>query len=351
MDRRDDKIDFVIPWVDGGDPAWRREFLEYKALYTLPQSLAEDTVSGNPEDAGVVDASVERYRDWETLRYWFRGAEKFAPWVNRIHFVTWGHIPPWLDISHPKLHVVPHSDFIPAQYLPTFNSCPIELNIHRIEGLSEHFVYFNDDMFLCRPAGKERFFRHGLPRDTARLATIPGESAGHIMLECMRVINRRHSKSQTMRRNPGKWFNAAYSLSDMAKTLTLIPWRDFAGFKEFHMPQPFLKETFVKLWKEEPEELDAACRNRFRTPTNLSQWVVRYEQIASGSFVPVSMRDTKLTKLSDGGMEELTRTLHSGRFSMICINDNNEIRDPDAVRTSLTRAFDALLPEKSSYEL
>ena len=62
------EIDFVITWVDGSDQEWRRE----KALY-------------NPE-AGM-DNDAERYRDWDLLKFWFRGVEKFAPWVRRVYFV------------------------------------------------------------------------------------------------------------------------------------------------------------------------------------------------------------------------------------------------------------------------
>ena len=96
------EIDFVMPWVDGSDPAWREEFLKYRALQAPQGEPACDTGTA----AGAVDASEERYRDWDTLRYWFRGVERFAPWVNRIHFITWGHLPAWLDTAHPKLHVV-----------------------------------------------------------------------------------------------------------------------------------------------------------------------------------------------------------------------------------------------------
>ena len=83
----------------------------------------------------------------DNLQYWFRGVGKFAPWVNRIHFITYGHLPPWLNVDHPKINIVRHTDYIPKKYLPTFNSHVIELNIHRIEGLANCFVYFNDDTF------------------------------------------------------------------------------------------------------------------------------------------------------------------------------------------------------------
>ena len=111
------KIDFVITWVDGNDSAWREEKARYSG------------VSG--------DQKKNRFRDWDILQYWFRGIEKFAAWVNCVYFVTWGHIPGWLNTDHPKLKIIRHEEFIPKEYLPTFNSHTIEFNLHRIQDLSE----------------------------------------------------------------------------------------------------------------------------------------------------------------------------------------------------------------------
>ena len=96
--RGQEEIDFVITWVDGGDKAWQRE----KACY---------------DPAAGTDDGEERYRDWDLLKYWFRGVEKYAPWVRKIHFLTWGHIPEWLDTSNKKIHIVNHKDYIPKEYL------------------------------------------------------------------------------------------------------------------------------------------------------------------------------------------------------------------------------------------
>ena len=108
--------------------------------------------------------------------------ERFAPWVQRIHLITWGHLPAWLDTSHPKLHIVRHEEYLPGEYLPSFNSNTLELNIARIEGLAERFVLFNDDTFLTRPCRPDDFFsREGLPRDMARLSLVQASSVGHII--------------------------------------------------------------------------------------------------------------------------------------------------------------------------
>ena len=121
--------------MDGVDPAWQEDKRECMRQQGMEVK---------------VDDREERYRDWDILQYWFRGVEKFAPWVRKIHFVTYGHLPKWLNTKNPKLHIVNHEDFIPEKYRPTFNSHVIEWNFHRIHGLSDNFVYFNDDIKTCK---------------------------------------------------------------------------------------------------------------------------------------------------------------------------------------------------------
>ena len=141
-----DKIDFVILWVDGSDPRWLKQKNEQLKLQgaNLPEN---------------------RYRDYGTLMYLFRGIEKYASWVNKVYFITWGHIPDWMDINNEKLVIVKHEEFIPKEYLPTFNSNVIEMNLHRIENLSENFVLFNDDLFILNELLPTDFFENDLPKD------------------------------------------------------------------------------------------------------------------------------------------------------------------------------------------
>jgi hypothetical protein len=126
------------------------------------------------------------------LKYLFRWIEKFTPRVNNVFFVTCGHYPSWLNLDHPKLKFIKHEDYIPKEYLPTFNSHTIELNFHRIEGLSEHFVYFNDDTFVINYMNESDFFESGIPKQIAWLDTIPtnNEIFGHVILNDIQLINR-----------------------------------------------------------------------------------------------------------------------------------------------------------------
>ena len=111
-----------------------------------------------PPSRAALDIDENKYRDNGLLKYWFRGIEKYAPWVRRIHFITMGQKPAWLDENHPKLHLVNHTDYIPREFLPTFNSNVIELMIHKIPDLAEHFVHFNDDFFSYKSRSAVRFF-------------------------------------------------------------------------------------------------------------------------------------------------------------------------------------------------
>ena len=153
----EDKIDIVIPWVDGSDDAWRK----VKDEWAVKEGLSS-----------VSDSSDARFRDWDIIKYFFRSIEKNMPWIDTVHFVTWGHLPGWLDPSCAKLHIVRHDEYIPEAYLPTFSSHTIELNMHRIPGLAERFIYFNDDIVVLQSIGPSFFFRNGLPCDYAILVPL-----------------------------------------------------------------------------------------------------------------------------------------------------------------------------------
>ncbi len=138
-------VDVVVTWVDGRDPAWNQARL--------------DRLAGLSGTATTRESSGRaRFLSRDELRYSFRSIHLFAPWVRKIHLVTAGQVPEWLDQSHPQVALVDHSAILPAEALPTFNSHAIESALHRLPDLAEHFVYLNDDFFLGRPLGPETFF-------------------------------------------------------------------------------------------------------------------------------------------------------------------------------------------------
>jgi glycosyltransferase involved in cell wall biosynthesis len=138
-------VDAVYTWVNGADVEW----LERKN--TVLAAMGMET-----EDAAT---SAARFRDRDELRYSLRSIDMYAPWIRNIYIVTDRQTPHWLDISHPRVRVVDHTEIFGARgALPTYNSHAIESQLHHIEGLAEHFLYFNDDFFLGRTVQPSLFF-------------------------------------------------------------------------------------------------------------------------------------------------------------------------------------------------
>ena len=134
-------MDAVITYVNGLDPLWQDEY------------------------ASVVGGEIlqKRFRDWGNQPYLLRGIRRHMPYINNVYLVVSGErqVPEWVKDSDMK--VVLHRDIIPAEYLPTFNCNTIELFLHRIPGIDEQFLNFNDDMFPVRDSKAEDFFRDGKP--------------------------------------------------------------------------------------------------------------------------------------------------------------------------------------------
>ena len=330
------KIDFVITWVDGNDPAWQKERMQYRADKTT-------------------DASAARYRDMETLKYWFRAVEKYAPWVNMIHFVTWGHLPDWLNTEHPKLHIVNHKDYIPEKYLPTFSSRPIELNLHRIPGLSEHFVYFNDDMFINAPVSPDFFFHKGLPCDFANIDNIFCEEINdmyaHTLFNETHMISKYYSYIQSFCKHPFKYLNAVYTWKANLKNLLKLENRSyFPGFEDHHLATSFLKQSFVDLWEKDCETLEWASKEKFRSPFSVSQRVFRYAQLASGQFYPVAKESRgKLLQLWQD-LSGLGAIMADEDCKMLCLNDTIRDIDFEQCKATVLTEFEKKLPERSDFE-
>jgi len=167
-------VDLVYTWVDGNDP----RLVERRAKY---------------------DASEHRHRytDHEELRFSLRSVHAYLPWINHIYIVTDGQRPAWLA-EHPKVTVVDHTEILVANYLPTFSSHVIESALHRIPGLSEHYIYLNDDMVFLRPMRPEDFYTSaGLVYAFVSSAMLPESATGQLhsvaaQMKALEMINRRH---------------------------------------------------------------------------------------------------------------------------------------------------------------
>ncbi len=140
-------IDIVYCWCDGSDP----EFKARKNKYLANREQNDD----------IGDL---RFWDNNELKYSLRSLEKNLSWVHHIYIVTDRQVPKWLDQTNPKVTVVDHTQILPADLIPTFASTVIERYLHKIPGLSEKFIYANDDIFINKPLSPAFFFKGNKPR-------------------------------------------------------------------------------------------------------------------------------------------------------------------------------------------
>lgn len=334
-------IDFVVTWVDGSDPEWRASRSRY-----------ETVGRGVPARAN----GEERYRDWDLVKYFFRGVSQCAPWVNKVHFVTCGHLPGWLDASCPKLNIVRHEDFIPAEYLPTFNSNVIELNVHHIPGLAEHFVLFNDDMLLLDKATKADFFRDGLPRTTAALGASEVRRAEgfYVPVNNVAVLNDHFSPRDCVKAHPLKWLSPQYGKRAI-QTLLMLIYPTFRGLYESHLPQAYLKSAFEEVWAAEGPELERTCGHRFRDTLDVSHWLVKGWQCAKGEFSPCPVafgRAFFFGANPEGTLAAAVDYLEGRKGKATCLNDGKmSSKDFELTVETVLRSLDAIFPDKCEFEL
>lgn len=327
-----EKIDFVITWVDGSDEKWLEEKLNY-----VPSAI---------DDA-------QRFRDWGLLKYWFRGVEKFAPWVNKIHFITWGHIPDFLNVDHPQINIVNHQDYLKEEYLPTYNSNAIELSMHKISGLTERFVYFNDDTYIIKPVQESDFFEGHKPKDVAVLNPIVSKydgSISNVMLNNMGIVNQHFSLRKAVKNNPKHWFNLKYKHLNLLN-LIFQPWSSAVGLYQQHLPSSFVKSTFDTLWEKEYENFyETSMRKTRNNKLDINQWLIKEWHVLSGEFSPRSIDFGKyimLNTIEDVG--KFDKIVKNRKTRIICLNDHADT-NVDSIISELENVFDSILGQKSRFE-
>ncbi|MBQ9203662.1 MAG: capsule biosynthesis protein CapK [Prevotella sp.] len=335
------KIDFVVLWLDSNDPKWQKDYATYS-----PQAK---------EGKGNV-----RFRDHDTFRYWFRAVEKYAPWVHKVFLVTNGKFPDWINRDCQRLELVEHADYIPQEMLPTFNSSVIEVFLNRIKGLSEQFVYFNDDMFLNAPVSPNYYFKNGLPCDCNKESCLnvpiyTKEDKFGIcfnMMTCIGLVNGHFNRWRTVCQSPRRWFGPHLGLTGLLMSCMLAKQRLFVGFTNYHVEQAFLKSTLNEVWESEGEFISGSC-TRFRSPVQPIQYLFRYWQFASNTFYPMKRNRAFFFLSNREVLKDMEKTMKEEKCVSLCLNDSAFCTDEDYeyLREELPRLFERKFPQKSAFEL
>jgi len=317
----------VYTWVDGSDPVWQER--KRQALIALGAEAARLHQSA---------ASAVRYRDRGELRYSLRSLERMAPFVRKIYLVTAGHVPDWLEVEHPDLEIVLHDDLFPNRgHLPTFSSRAIECHLHRIPGLSEHFLYFNDDVMLLRPTTPADFF----------------DEEGR----CIVYLDRRDVV----------WCDAdrCYDLPVNAaarKSSRLL--EEAFGYRISkrvdHTPYALRKSVIEEIWERFPDELEFLSSQPFRHPDSvtLTFCLAPHYGICTGRAVATRERSLsyiKVKKKRASSLVLIVRLLRlmftrSSRGKFLSINDSGELDNSWLTEAAIALFFRVTYPGKSRFE-
>ncbi len=291
-------MDVVITYVNGLDPEWQKEYERYTNIPILEK----------------------RFRDWGTLPYLFRGIAENMPFVRKVHLVVSGEsqVPEW--VNREEVNVVLHKDIIPEEFLPTFNCNPIEMCLHRIEGLDEEFLYFNDDMFPMLPCKATDFFRNG--------KGVIGMSR-HIV---------RHDMYKQICYNSDRL--ARKALGRRGGLLFLRPQ---------HICSPMLRSECEQLYGLVEGEIRSKM-TRVRTGENLNQYLFLDYMYLKGKILGerLSKKHFSVGVVSTAKLREF---IEHPSHKLACVNDVqlSEERYLE-LRQTLLESFEKRFPNKSKYE-
>lgn len=292
-------MDVVITYVNGNDPVWKQDYEKYTNVPVMQK----------------------RFRDWGTLKYLLRGIENRMPFVRNVYLVVShpSQVPEWVDRKN--LKIVLHRDIIPEEFLPTFNCNPIEMHLHRIPGLDEEYLYFNDDMFPVGDCKPEDFFRKGRPVIGYYRHFIAGNMYKKICRNSDRLAR---------------------------KALGLKP--SFFFTRPQHICSPMLKSQCEELYSMVEEQVRRTSASRTRTENDLNQYLFLDYMNYKGMVIREKISN-KHFSVSVASPESLEAFLRKPDRNLVCINDVHLSESRyEALHDAILNAFESVFPIKSKYE-
>jgi hypothetical protein len=306
-------VDVVYAWVDGDDPAWRR------------RRAAAAGVRAEPLEEGALEAS--RFRSRDELRYSLRSLSAYAAWVRHIWIVTDQQVPTWLDRTVPGLTVVDHRELFSEHELPLFNANAIETRLHTIEGLSEHYLYLNDDMLLGRDVTKQDFFAS------------PAVSKFFVSKQ---TLDPRTSRADATALISGRLFTQEL----IARQYGVTPLHLLR-----HTPYPQQRSLMYELEESFREHFTRTASSTFRSGDDIfpSNWLHFHAGYFLGRTVPGPMDYDYFSTDELATKPEVFERFANNRCQAYCLNDAGPAAD-NLSTEDLHRALDKLLPERSPFE-
>lgn len=299
-------IDAVVTWIDQTDESWRSR---------KDGAFERNVVVAPP------NASDARFRSSDELRYLLRSIESFAPFIRHIYVVTDCRPPAWLDLATAGITFVDQTALLGG--LPVFNSLAVETALHRIEDLSEHFIYFNDDMFLARPVAPEKFFS---PTGALRLTEGPAIKPGQ--------PDPNDSAFETSAQVARDLIHATYG------------WLPERGVN--HVPLPQSRSLCAKAETLFKSSVDATRRSTFRNVTNAATATGLYLYVGAqlGQVEPSTLQWDYVNTADALAQSRYHRLLRANTSDTFCCNDEGSLPQTN----DLTSFLNSYFPTPSRFE-
>ncbi|HEU5128882.1 MAG TPA: stealth family protein [Glycomyces sp.] len=308
-------IDAVYMWVDGEDPEWM---------------ALRDRHLGVNGDSPAHMSGPSCYISRDELKYSLRSLHAFAPFIRNVYIVTAGQTPAWLDTDAPGIRVVDHAEiFADPSVLPVFNSQAIEAQLHRIPGLSDHYLVLNDDTFFGRPVAPQQFFHSN------GIAQLP------------------FSPAQIGLGEPHIDEAAPSSAGKNVRRLLEADFDRFIASKFKHVPHPQLRKLAVELEERYADEVAATTASRFRDPGNINFATALHHHYAlfTGKGVPGRYRLQYIDVTADTAAERLAELSEQREADTFCLNDVNTTPERANAIDAMVRGFlEDFFPFPSPYE-
>ena len=262
-----------------------------------------------------------RYKTYDLLKYKLRSIEKNMPWVRNIYMIVASpsQIPEWLDTS--KVKIVYHKDIIPEEFLPTFNSSTIEMFLGNIEGLSEKFIYGNDDFYVNKPIMPYIFFRGNKP----------------LLHLTERNMNSKNKKGVN-------FIADAFIKNDINIAKVGTKYENIEKiFHPDHHIKPMLRSKINEIINNNKDVIYSGS-TRFRDYNNFNQYLYHFYNVFNGDYISYKRQTSGHAYIDDyKNLEE--KFIKSSLFSLDFVLLPKE---KDVIK--INKLFDNKFPNKSKYE-
>ena len=301
-------IDLVYLWVDGSDKKWinkKKRFVDKKINMT------------------------GRFKDNGELMYSLRSVEKHIPWIRKIFIITDNQIPAFLVKNHPKIEIVYHSQIMPKNILPTFNTSLMEYFVYKIPNLSEHFLFANDDTFIQADLEPSFFFKQGIP--LMRMIHNPLIKYKFILKKALKININTYRLA----------IKNAYTLFEKTHNI-------FYPITPHHNIDACLRSDYKVVVEDVfKKEIESMHLNRFRNKTDIHRILINYYALAnkSGILKYVTRKESCRIRVHN---IDYQRYIDKYNPKLFCLNDTEHANDDH--RTEVEPFLRKMFPNKTSFE-